>query len=161
MTAVRTLLAVLVATALLGASMPAVEDVRTERTAAHLDATATRLVDAAAALVASDDPVPAGTVGAGRTVVVTLPRASVATRTADYLAIGGRPGDPDPDPGTVAYRVAGRAPRRIDARVRFVTDTGPEPLVLGAGRHRLRLTLVRTDAGVGVHVSSAGRRTFK
>jgi hypothetical protein len=147
-TAVRTLLTVVVAAALVGASLPAVDDARADRTAARLDAAATRLSEVAAGLVAADDPVPAGERGAGRTVVVTLPRAGVADARADYLSIGGVPGAAAPS--TVGYRVAAGPPRRVDAGVRF--HTGGEPLVLRPGRHHLRLTLVRTPDGVGVRI---------
>jgi hypothetical protein len=153
-TAVRTLLTVVVAAALVGASLPAIDDARADRTAAHLDATATRLSDVATALVATDDPVPAGERGASRTVVVTLPHAGFADARADYLSLGGVP--TASSASTVGYRVAGRPARRIDAGVTFVT--GPEPLVLAPGRHTLRLTLVRTATGVGVRVRPLSRR---
>jgi hypothetical protein len=154
-TAVRTLLTVLVGAALLGASLPAVEDARDARTAARLDATAGRLVDAAAALAAVDDPVPAGERAAGRTVVITLPRAGIADARADYLTIGGTP--ETTAPSTVAYRVDGRPPRRLDASVTFLT--GSDPLVLRPGRHRLRLTLVSTPETVGVRVRPLSTRS--
>lgn len=154
MTAVRTVLTVVVTAALVGASMPAVEDARVERTTARLDATTTRLVDTAAALAASDDPVPVGERGAGRTVVVTLPAAGVADAPADFLSVGGLPNESAPS--TVGYRVDGHRPRRVASPVAFVT--GPTPLVLGPGRHHLRLTLVRTSTGVGVRVRPVARR---
>lgn len=155
MTAVRTLLTVVVAAALVGASLPAVDDARADRTAARLDATATRLSDAANALVATDDPVPAGERGASRTVVVTLPDAGFADARAEYLSVGGVPNASSPS--TIGYRVDGRPPRRVDAGVTFVT--GPEPLVLAPGRHTLRLTLVRTTTGVAVRVRPLPRRS--
>lgn len=157
MTAVRTLLTVVVAAALLGSSLPAVDDARADRTATRLDATATHLSDAAAVLGATDDPVPVGERGASRTLVVTLPRAGFADARADYLSVGGTP--THPDGSTVAYRVAGRPPRRIETSVAFVT--GEEPLVLPPGRHRLRLTLVRTANGVGVRVRPVGARSIE
>lgn len=153
MTAVRTLLTVVVATALLGASLPAVEEARVDRTAARLDATATRLSDAAAALVAADDPVPPGERGASRTVVVVLPAGGVADARADYLSVGGLPNDSRAT--TVGYRVADGSPRRLEAGVQFFV--GERPLVLPPGRHTLRLTLVRRGGHVGVRVHVAGR----
>jgi hypothetical protein len=153
-TAVRTVLTVVVAAALVGASMPAVADARVERTTARLDATATRLVDTAAALAASDDPVPAGEQGAARTVVVVLPAAGVADASTGFLSIGGLPNRSAPS--TVGYRVDGHRPRQVASPVAFVT--GPTPLVLGPGRHRLRLTLVHTATGVGVAVRPVSRR---
>jgi hypothetical protein len=121
----------------------------------RLDATATRLSDAAATLVATDDPVPPGERGAARPIVVTVPRAGFAAARADYLSVGGLPGVTAP--ATIGYQIAGQPPRRIDAGVTFVT--GPEPLVLPPGRHRLRLTLVRIPSGVGVRVQPASRES--
>lgn len=153
MTAIRTLLTVVVAAALLGASLPAVDDARATRTDTRLDATATQVTDVAAALVAADDPVPADEHGASRTVVVTVPSGGFADARADYLSISGLPNASQPT--TVGYRVAGQPPRQVDADVRF--ETGEAPLVLGPGRHTLRLTLVRTSAGTAVRVRVAGR----
>lgn len=157
MTAVRTVLTVAVAAALLGSSLPAVDDARADRTAARLEATATRLSDAAAVLVATDDPVPAGELGASRTLVITLPRAGFADARADYLSIGGMP--TGSERSTVGYRVTGRPPRQVETSVTFVTEDGP--LVLPPGRHRLRLTLVRTANGVGVRVRPVGAKTAR
>lgn len=151
MTAIRTLLTVVVAAALLGASLPVVEDARVDRTDARLETTATRLSETANALAATDDPVPLGERGASRTLVVTLPSEGFAGARADYLSIGGLPNDPHPT--TVGYRVDEQPPEQIDARVRLFT--GAEPLVLPPGRHALRLTLVRMPAGVGVRVRLA------
>lgn len=157
MTAVRTLLTVVVATALLGASLPALDDARVDRTERRLDASATRLTDVAAGLVATDDPVPMGARGASRTVVVTLPSAGVADARAASLSVGGLPNASHPS--TVGYRVAGQPPRRLDTGVRFVT--GERPLVLSPGRHTLRLTLVRVEGRVGVHVRVAASTSLR
>jgi hypothetical protein len=153
-TAVRTLLSVVLAAALVGASLPALDDARVERTASRLESTATRLSDAAARLAATDDPVRRGARGAGRTVVVRLPDGGFAEARAAYLSVGGHPNASAP--ATVGYRVAGRPPRTVDAGVRFATGGGP--LVLGPGRHVLRLTLVRTPAGVAVRVRADAAR---
>lgn len=155
MTAVRTLLTVLVAAALLGTSLPVVDDARADRTETRLETAAIRLADAAAALVAGDDPVPPDERGASRTVAVTLPRAGFADARAAYLSIGGVPNASAPS--TVGYRVAGRPPRRLATDLRFVT--GPNPLVLPPGRHVLRLTLVETATTVGVRVEHRRRST--
>lgn len=149
MTAIRTLLTVVVAAALLGASLPVVEDARVARTDAQLETTAVRVSETATALATADDPVPLGERGASRTLVVTLSSEGFADARADYLSIGGLPNDPHPT--TVGYRVDGRAPEQVDAGVRLFT--GERPLVLSPGRHTLRLVLVRTSAGVGVRIS--------
>lgn len=148
MTAVRTLLTVLVAVALLGASMPAVEDARTTRTDERLEAAVGKLSDAAASLVAHDDPLDRCGVGASRTVTVSLPDGGFTDARASYLAVGGS--RHEPSPSVVTYKTAGQPPRQLDVGVRFVT--GDDPLVLTPGRHVLRLTLVRTPDGPGVCV---------
>jgi hypothetical protein len=132
-----------------------IAEARADRTDSALDATTTRLTDAAATLAATEDPVPATVPGASRTVTVTLPRAGLADAEVSYFSIGGSPGALEPS--TVAYRVAGRPPRRVETRVRFLT--GPRPLVLSPGRHALRLTLVDQGAGVGVRVTRLHRST--
>lgn len=153
MTAIRTLLTVAVAAALLGASVPVLEDARVDRTDARLETTAARISEAANALAATDDPVPLGERGASRTLVVTLSGGGFADARAAYLSVGGFPDEPHPT--TVGYRVDGREPGQVDAGVRFFT--GEKPLVLSPGRHTLRLTLVRTSAGVVVRVAVVGQ----
>lgn len=148
MTAVRTVLTVAVAAALLGASLPVIAEARADRTEAGLESAATRVTDVAADLVATEDPVPAGERGASRTVSVTLPQAGPVTARATYLSIGGGPNVSAPS--TIGYRAAGRPPRRLQTAFRFVT--GSTPLVLAPGRHVLRLTVVDLPTGVGVRV---------
>lgn len=151
MTAVRTLLTVIVAAALLGASLPAVDDARTSRSETRLDTAAVRVGEAATALAANEDPVPVGEQGASRTLLVRLPSGSFAEARTAYLSVGGLPNASAPTtPTTLGYRVAGQPPRQREASVPLFTDA--KPLVLGPGTHRLRLTLVRTHAGVGVRI---------
>lgn len=148
MTAVRTLLTVVVAAAILGSSLPVIAEARVDRTESALDATATRVTDAAASLVATEDPVPVTAQGARRTVTVTIPRAGLGDAEVAYFSLGGRPNASAPS--TIGYRVADRPPRRIETRHRFLT--GSQPLVLSPGRHRLRLTLVHQPEGVWIRV---------
>jgi hypothetical protein len=148
-TAVRTVLTVLVAAALLGLSLPVIADARVDRTEAGLASTARQVTDAAADLVASDDPVPPGERGASRQVTVTVRPAGIADARVAHLSIGGSPNASAPS--TISYRVAGQPPRVMETRFRFLT--GSTPLVLPPGRHVLRLTLVTTPAGVGVRVA--------
>ena len=153
MTAVRTLLSVVVAAALLGASLPALDDARTARTEQSMETTATRLAEAATTLASTDDPAPPDAPGARRTLSVTVPSAGLDTARVDYLAVGGTPNTAGPS--TLTYRLSGQSTQSVETGVRFVT--GPSPLVLPPGRHVLRLTLVRTPRGVGVGVRVVGR----
>jgi hypothetical protein len=157
--AVRTLLTVVVAAAILGMSLPAMADARADRTEAELDTAAARVTDAVAALVAREDPVPATERGASRTVTVTIPHAGMADAEVAYFSLGGVPNASAPS--IIGYRVAGRPPRQIESRHRFLT--GPQPLVLPPGRHHLRLTLVQQSGGARIRVdlprSSTARTT--
>ena len=148
MSAVRTLLTVVVAAAILGMSLPAMADARADRTEAELDTAAARVTDAVAALVAREDPVPATERGASRTVTVTIPHAGMADAEVAYFSVGGIPDSPAPS--TIAYRVADRPPRQVEASVRLLT--GSQPLVLAPGRHTLRLTLVARGGQLWVRV---------
>lgn len=69
---IRVVTAVVLAAALVAASLPAVEEVRTERTAARLDADVERMHDAARSLLATDEAVE-GIRGARRVVRIRLP----------------------------------------------------------------------------------------
>lgn len=152
MTAVRTLLCVVLAAALLGMSLPALDDARTGRTEQSMETTAIRIAETAETLASTDDPVPPDAPGARRTLSVTVPSAGLDTAHVDFLTIGGTPNASAPS--MVGYRLSGRPTRYVEAGVRFVT--GPSPLVLSQGRHVLRLRLLRTPRGVAVEVSVVG-----
>lgn len=79
----RVLLAVTIAAALLAVSLPAVEAVRTERTAATMDRTAGRIETAGSSLLAEDE----AEAGARRVVTVSLPPASLTATGVDRFAV--------------------------------------------------------------------------
>lgn len=169
MSAVRTVLAVALATALLASVLPVVEDARTNRTEARLEATVGSVERVAHGLTAREDPVVSGR-PASRVVTVSVPSESLSDAPVRYLSFGGAPeanrsddttrpddanrsADPTDAPATrpanAVYRVGEQPPRRVELDVRLLVE---EPVVLGPGRHRLRLSLVRTTEGVGVRI---------
>lgn len=130
MSAVRTAVAVLLAGALLAVGLPAAEQARQHGAATRLDATTTALLSTADRLARESDPTRRA--GARRTVVVRIP-------SGGSLRFDG---------AGAAWRIAGGVWHRRRGRVPLVA--GDTPGVLGAGRHRLRLSLRRQDGEVVV-----------
>lgn len=75
---IRVVAAVVLAAALVAASLPAVGDARADRTAARLDSATVRIQDAARSLLATDEAV-VGERGARRVVTVRLPARSLTS----------------------------------------------------------------------------------
>jgi hypothetical protein len=117
----RTVLAVLLATALLGAGLPAAERAGEARTATRLDGATTRLATAAERLATRNDPTRTG--AARRTIRVRIP--------PDGRLRVGR--------GTLAWRVDGGPWHRRHPSPDIVA--GRDRFTLVPGRHRLRLSL--------------------
>lgn len=163
----RVVLAALVAIALFGVAMPAVEDARTERAARLADAELDRVAAAATGLVDEEEVAPLDG-AARRTVRLSLPERGPVTAGLAYVAVGGVPGrDVGRDTGdadVLAYRIHGGPPtvRRLPVDLRVVADgrvladdvplvigdPGPEPTASGrapSGGHRLVLRLVERD----------------
>jgi len=134
---VRTVLAVVLATALLGVTLPALDDARRERASVTVTDQVDAIERTATRLHQTDDP----TVGAGarRIVTMSLPASDWTTAGVDRFAI--RPGSGDSS-GTAVWHVDGGTThtRALDAP-RIGTGDG-QPLVLDtAGHHRLVLAL--------------------
>lgn len=130
---IRAVLAVVLAAALLAASLPAIDDARRERTGTAVHEEVDRLVDAARRMAATDDP----GAGARRVLVVRLPAEGWTAARVDALAFR--------ENGTVAWTVGGRtSERRPPIALR---SAGDGALILrGAGPHRLVLSLDGTVA---------------
>lgn len=130
---IRLLVAVLLAVALLAASLPAIDYAGEERSEA-LTRAAIDDVDAAATDLARSEEAAPGTAGARRVVTVELPRPAFAAAAVRRVAIS-------PTNRSYSYRVEGRTNRTVRGTVPVYTTDG-RPLELGAGRHRLVLRLV-------------------
>ena len=153
MSAVRIALTAVLAAALLGVVLPAVDVGRADRTGTELDAAAERIDRAAAHLRATADPTAPDVPGARAVVAVEVPEKSWHTAGVAYVAVGGPPGS-DGNRSVLVYRLDGETRRTVPLGSRLRTADGPVVL-RETGTHRVTLTLVR-DSGVAVAVSRGG-----
>lgn len=148
---IRVVLAASLTLALLAASLPAVDDARTDRTRGRLDAALERIERAATSLATSEDPTRVAGVRARRVVTVRLPAASWTSAPVAWVAVGGYPGGPRGD--LLAYRLAGAPPTTVELDG-VDLRTGGDPVVLrGDGRRTLGLELASTDGRPVVRVA--------
>lgn len=137
---IRVVLAAVLATALLGATLPVAERAERDRNAALATGELQRLADRASRLAADNDPVARGRTPAAATLVVASPRPRVTDRgrllvADDRLEWQLVTGPPRPIQSPVPIRVV--APIRV------------------ADRTHLRLSLVRADGAPVVRVERA------
>lgn len=173
---IRVLLTVLLAAALVGASLPAIEDARAARAARTAERDAATLRAAATELVRESDPVPrgigggTGVAGARVSVRVRVPAPTFAGAGLTYLAIGSHPSGSlradGPESDAVVYRIGDRPPRVLALPVDLRAIRGGRlrgdavPLVL-RGDERLALGYARVDDGSAVTVARRSVRNFK
>lgn len=156
----RAVVAVALATALLGTTLPAVETAQRERTETRIAGEVDRLATAIADLRAREQAVAAR--GARRVVTVHIPRRDWDHASVAYLAVGGRTdGGPAVRDGTaIVWRVDGGPERRRrmpGTRVEPVATPCDRPLVIREpGRHRIALSLVWRDGERRVLVRRVG-----
>lgn len=134
---IRVVLAVLLSAAIVAMAVPAAEQGREERADALVQEEATTLGATVERLARRNDPVPAGEHGATRPVTVRIPDGVTM-----YL---GTPGATSR--GADIRWTRGAAGDLVSLGVPLVGE-----LVLGPGRHRLRLSLVRVDGDPAVTV---------
>ena len=138
---IRVLLAVLLATAIVGVSLSAVQTADRTRAATRTHAAASTLADALDRVATDEDPVPAGEPGANRVLTVRLPAGSRL-----HVGTGGdRRGG-----GTLRWNAGGRA-GRLHLSVALAVPAG-EPVELRGGTHRLRVGYVACPDGSRVTV---------
>jgi hypothetical protein len=154
----RVVLAVLLAVALVGVAVPAVERARAERAADLAEGSLARVAERATGLAAAEEATGGG--AARRTLSVSVPSGGLATGAVDYLAVGGAPNCMTPEDtasgDVVVYRLAGGAVRvrylPVDLRVVGDGQTGDDdPLVLREDAV-VTLSLVRDGDQRRVHV---------
>jgi len=154
---IRVVLAALLTVGLLGASLPALDDARTERTATLLDGELADVADAAVDLASTEEPAGRPAAAARRTVTVDVPTGGLTTAPAT-VAVGGIPGEPAATGADVlAYRVAGSVHvRDVPVAIRIAgTEDSPDRLTL-SGPRRLVLTLLQEDGRPVVVVRDDG-----
>lgn len=146
---IRVVVTVLLAVALLAASLPAVEDAAADRSERQLRAEVRDLDAAATDLMRSEEAVP-GTAGARRTVEVTIPTPGIGAGEVEQLRISGTARH-------YSFRVEGRDRREITGTVPVHTLDG-EPLVLREpGTHELVLALVQVEGERRVVIARSQR----
>ncbi|MDS0293563.1 DUF7311 family protein [Halogeometricum luteum] len=143
----RVVLAAALATAVLGASLPAVDGARTDRTATALDSSIARLSAAGSALAVGSDAPSDPAVAPARTVALSLPRPTWTAAAVDYVAVGGSPGGPG-NRSVVTYAVesAGETRRLLSVPVPVRTPGGPV-VFRGRGERTVSLSLRTTADG--------------
>lgn len=149
---IRTILAVVLALAIVSLSVPAIDHGATVGTERGLEADLATLETQATELVEEEERPPAGDPGPQRVVTITLPAGSPTAAGVDYVAVGDSleaSTDTDDRP-IVTYRLEG-GPERI-VHVDAPIEPAGEPVVLrGSGDRELRLTL-ESEAGERVVV---------
>jgi hypothetical protein len=149
---IRAAMAVILATALLATSLPALDVARRDHSATAVRAELDRLATAMRDLAARDETVPPGAPGARRVVSLRVPGRSWTEAGVDYVAVAeSSPAEAASNRSepTVTWQVVdGAAQTRRLAGLSVDTDppagSADGPLVLReSGIHRLELTLVR------------------
>ncbi|MDS0297965.1 hypothetical protein NDI76_04355 [Halogeometricum sp. S1BR25-6] len=143
----RVVLAAVLATAVLVASLPAVEDARADRTATALDTSIARLSAAGSALAVGSDATSDPAVAPRRAVVLSLPRPTWTAAAVEYVAVGGSPGGPG-NRSVVTYAVEGGGETRRLLSLPVPVRTPGGPVVLrGRGERSVSLSLRATGEG--------------
>lgn len=150
---IRVVLAALLALALLGASLPAVESV-SRSAAADAGERATDDLEGSLRALTDSDPSAPGVPGAGATVELDFPERAVTNAGLDYIAVGGHPNRTlERDTAgrdALVFRVAGGRTHVRTLDVDLETGaTDADPLVVREDA-RIELRYVRTDAGPAV-----------
>ena len=136
----RTVLAVLLATALLAVTLPPLDDARRERGATAVATDLEAVERAANDLVATDNPTTDA--GARRVVTVRLPASRWTSAGVDRITITPSTADA---PARVSWQVhRGRTATRRLPGLRLETATGGPLRLRETGRHRLVLVLSGT-----------------
>lgn len=171
----RTVLAVVLAAALVATANPAFESARTTRTERLVAGELDGIEAAGEGLVREESPAALGGPAPRRTLTVSLPAESPTTASVEYVALGGLPGETAAEETSMAdtaesdvfaSRVSGgrQRVRRVDFDLRAAVPTGGDsgtnlgtdsgrriesdgtPIVLRGGEtYRLSLRLVRLD----------------
>ena len=143
---IRVVLTVLVAVALLAASMPAVETARTATTAERIGAEGERLERAIGGVVADSTPVSDPAMAAQTTVLLRVP-TGFAAADIDRVALVESPDRPGGV--ALAYRIDGRPERTLrvgTGPAETAVDLGGGPIALRpGGANRIRVRYVDDD----------------
>lgn len=148
----RVVLAVLLATALLGVSTTALADARQERAATLAGGEAAAVTGAVRNLAGTEPATDRASDAARRVLRIDVPTASPTTARVEYLSLGSVPGrsvdGDDASRDVVAYKLPGGAPqvRWLPVDLRVPGPGGPRPDSVGLVLERptrVALSLVR------------------
>lgn len=140
---IRVVLAVALATALVGVSLPVAERAERDRNAALATGELQRFADRADRLARENDPVEPGGVPAATTVIVDPPDPVVTDGGRILVA------------GTLVWQSRGGPNETVEPPVSLRVESP----IRAADRTRLRLSLVRVDGGAAVRVERARVQT--
>ncbi len=147
----RVVLAVVLATVLLGIALPVADSARVAHADSQVHTELDHLDTAAQDLRAASDPTEPRIDGAHIEQTVVLPGPAWGKASIEWLTI-----PPRADDTGIRWRVAGGTTQRLRPDVPLVAP--PDGLTLRErGRHRLRLELQRREKGVVVVVTRADR----
>ncbi len=151
---IRAVLAVVLASALLSVSLPVIDAIAQDRSAARMDRTVDQITGAATDLL-REDPGPTARLAPRRLVTVSLTPRSLTTARVERITIDG---DTETD-GTarISYRVAGRGATSHRVMAPITTPDGPVTL-RAAGDQTLVMRLVRDDESTLVLLSRRSPR---
>ncbi|SFR37694.1 DUF7311 family protein [Halogeometricum limi] len=144
---IRVVLAAVLTTAVLGASLPAVEDARADRASTAVDADVERLSAAGSSLAHGSDPTRDPATAPTRTETVTLPPPTWSSAELAYVAVGGSPNGPG-NRSVVTYAVddGPETSRRLSLPLPISTPDGPVVL-RGRGDRTVSLSLLTSVDG--------------
>lgn len=142
---IRVVVTVLLALALVAASLPAIAHVAADRSDAQVRAGIDDLDAAATDLARSEEAVP-GTEGARRVVAVEIPAEGLSAAAVAHVTIA-------PDGRRYRYRIGGRSAESVRGTVPVYTLDGEALVLRDAGRHRLVLALVDVEGSRRVVVA--------
>lgn len=151
---IRVILAVACTIALVAASLPAIDDVRTERAEAAVETEIDRFDRAVAAAADADRP-RSDAPGAQRAVLIDLPAAGLSTAEIDRIILGVGSGR------LVRYQVDGGTERTTTLSVPVRTADGSPVDCSTAGTHRIVLRPDPEDDGVVGTVDGSCGQGFK
>lgn len=150
---IRYVIAVVLLVAILGISLPAIDQVSSGRSEAQLRTVATTIEESAVELVRAEEPPPRGVRGPQRVVRVNFPDGFASKRVASMKLVPRR----SENLTVLSYRVEGGPQRTVVVGAVVVNENGNAVKLGGpSGQQTYRLRLARSDDGEPIVVLSRG-----
>jgi len=149
---IRYVIAVILTLAIIGISLPAVDQVAGDRSESRMRTIATTIEENAVELVRVEEPPPRGVRGPQRVVHVNFPGGGIAWKRVATFRLVPRP---DRNVTVLTYRVEGRPRRSIVLDAVIVNENGNAvKLSSPSGSQSYRLRLARSEDGDPIVVFS-------